>query len=43
LLASHPVYQYLARRYGLNLRSLVWETDEVPKLENARNLEQVFQ
>jgi zinc transport system substrate-binding protein len=30
LLASHPVYQYLARRYGLNLRSVVWEPDEVP-------------
>ena len=24
LLASHPVYQYLARRYGLNLRSVMW-------------------
>jgi zinc transport system substrate-binding protein len=30
LLASHPVYQYLARRYGLNLRSVMWEPDEVP-------------
>jgi zinc transport system substrate-binding protein len=30
LLASHPVYQYLARRYGLNLRSVKWEPDEVP-------------
>ena len=30
LLASHPVYQYLARRYGLNLRSVMWEPDEIP-------------
>jgi zinc transport system substrate-binding protein len=25
LMASHPVYQYLARRYSLNLRSVHWE------------------
>lgn len=30
LLASHPVYQYLARRYGLNLRSVLWEPDSLP-------------
>jgi len=30
LLASHPVYQYLARRYGLNLKSVMWEPEEVP-------------
>ena len=30
LLASHPVYQYLARRYGLNLRSVMWEPEDVP-------------
>ena len=30
LLASHPVYQYLARRYGLDLRSVHFEPDEVP-------------
>lgn len=27
---SHPVYQYLARRYGLNARSLHWEPDVPP-------------
>ena len=27
---SHPVYQYLARRYGLNARSLHWEPDVSP-------------
>jgi zinc transport system substrate-binding protein len=30
LLASHPVYQYLARRCGWNLRSLHWEPGEMP-------------
>jgi zinc transport system substrate-binding protein len=30
LVASHPVYQYLMRRYGLNVRSVHWEPDEVP-------------
>ena len=30
LLASHPVYNYLARRYGWNLRSVHWDPDEAP-------------
>lgn len=30
LLASHPVYQYFARAYGLNLRALLWEPETVP-------------
>jgi zinc transport system substrate-binding protein len=30
LLASHPVYQYFARRYGLDLRSVHFEPDELP-------------
>lgn len=30
LLASHPVYQYLARRYGLDLGSVHWEPNEMP-------------
>ncbi len=28
LLFSHPVYQYLARRYDLDARSMHWEPDE---------------
>jgi zinc transport system substrate-binding protein len=28
--ASHPVYQYFARRYGLALKSLHWEADKFP-------------
>ena len=30
MIASHPVYQYLARRYSLNLKSLMWEPDAMP-------------
>ncbi|MGD8866541.1 MAG: metal ABC transporter substrate-binding protein [Gemmatimonadales bacterium] len=30
LLSSHPVYQYFARRYGLNLESVHFEPDEFP-------------
>ena len=33
LLFSHPVYQYLIRRYALNGRSLHWEPDAAPDLE----------
>jgi zinc transport system substrate-binding protein len=30
LLASHPVYQYFRHRYGLNLKSVMWEPDAMP-------------
>lgn len=30
LVASHPVYHYLARRYALNLQSVLWEPEVVP-------------
>jgi len=30
LIASHPVYDYLSKRYGLNIKSVHWEPDEVP-------------
>jgi len=29
-IGSHPVYDYLARRYGLNIKSVHWEPDEAP-------------
>ena len=38
LLASHPVYQYLARRYNLNLRSLMWEPDVYPDASSWQEL-----
>jgi zinc transport system substrate-binding protein len=30
IIGSHPVYQYFARRYGLNMKSVHWEPDELP-------------
>ncbi|MDF1814760.1 MAG: metal ABC transporter substrate-binding protein [Verrucomicrobiales bacterium] len=30
LMASHPVYQYFARRYGLDIESVLWEPETVP-------------
>ena len=38
LLASHPVYDYFARRYGLNLKSVHWEPDEAPSNEQWMEL-----
>jgi zinc transport system substrate-binding protein len=29
-IASHPVYEYLERQYGLDLESVMWEPDEDP-------------
>jgi zinc transport system substrate-binding protein len=41
LLASHPVYQYAARRYGWNLRSVHWEPNEMPSEDEWRKFEQL--
>jgi zinc transport system substrate-binding protein len=30
LIVSHPVYDYFAKRYGLNIVSVHWEPDQVP-------------
>lgn len=41
LLGSHPVYQYLARRYALNLNSVHWEPNAMPapaEWEGLRNI-----
>ena len=39
LVASHPVYQYFAKRYGLNLQSVLWEPDVMPNDEHWRELQ----
>ena len=31
LLASHPIYEYLAKAYRLNLRAMHWEPEELPR------------
>ena len=33
LIGSHPVYDYMARRYGLNIRTVHWEPDRMPDAE----------
>ena len=38
LLGSHPVYQYLARGYDLNIRSVHWEPDAMPAAEGWAEL-----
>ena len=43
LLASHPVYQYLARRFGLNLVSLHLEPDAAPTASQWRELAEVLE
>jgi len=43
LLGSHPVYQYLARRYGLNLESVLWEPDTAPDDGQWRELESMLE
>jgi len=43
LVASHPVYPYLARRYALNLRSVFWEPEIVPDAAAWAELRQILQ
>lgn len=42
LVASHPVYDYLARRYKLNVQSVHWEPDVVPTDEQVAELKAVL-
>ncbi|MCP5113036.1 MAG: zinc ABC transporter solute-binding protein, partial [bacterium] len=39
LLASHPVYQYLARRYDLEVESMHWEPGEMPDDDEWRKFD----
>lgn len=42
LLGSHPVYQYLKKRYQLNLQSVHWEPEEEPSKEQWDALQQIL-
>jgi zinc transport system substrate-binding protein len=42
LLGSHPVYQYLSQGYGLNIRSVHFEPDEIPSPDQQRELQQLL-
>lgn len=42
LLGSHPVYQYLKKRYQLNLQSVHWEPEEAPSKEQWDVLQKIL-
>jgi zinc transport system substrate-binding protein len=41
-IASHPVYQYLARRYNIQLQSVMWEPDVIPDKRQWSQLSQLL-
>ncbi|MCP3889661.1 MAG: zinc ABC transporter substrate-binding protein, partial [Desulfobulbaceae bacterium] len=43
LFASHPIYQYMARRYSLNLRMVMWEPDKEPVGKEWKYLQELAQ
>ena len=42
LIVSHPVYDYFARRYGLNIVSVHWEPDQVPTESQLHALKEIL-
>jgi zinc transport system substrate-binding protein len=42
LIGSHPVYQYLEKRYGLNMKSVHWEPDEAPNSTQLTELKGIL-
>ena len=42
LMVSHPVYDYFARRYGLNIKSVHWEPGEIPTNEQMMELNRIL-
>ncbi|MEM9082949.1 MAG: zinc ABC transporter substrate-binding protein, partial [Planctomycetota bacterium] len=42
LVASHPVYQYFARQYGLNIKAVLWEPETVPSEEDMAALRTIL-
>ena len=42
LIVSHPVYDYFAARYGLNIKSVHWEPDEMPGAEQWLELKKLL-
>jgi zinc transport system substrate-binding protein len=43
MVASHPVYQYLTRRYSLNIESVMWEPDAFPTEGQWRELSHLIE
>jgi zinc transport system substrate-binding protein len=42
LIASHPVYQYFERRYGLKIKAVFWEPDVFPDEQMWTDLEEIL-
>jgi zinc transport system substrate-binding protein len=42
LVASQPVYQYWARRYGLNVRAVTWQPGVVPSAHALEDLQDIL-
>jgi zinc transport system substrate-binding protein len=42
LVVSHPVYDYFARRYALNIKSVHWEPDEMPTNEQMMEFNRIL-
>jgi zinc transport system substrate-binding protein len=43
IIGSHPVYQYLTRRYGLNMKTVHWEPDSMPDATMQRELDDLLE
>lgn len=43
LLGSHPIYQYMARRYNLNLTMVMWEPDVQPDDTQWKDVKHILQ
>jgi len=42
LIGSHPIYQYLASRYKLNLKMVMWEPDVVPEAKEWQDFQDLL-
>lgn len=43
IIASHPIYQYMARRYNMNIKMMMWEPDEDPGEKEWKQLQKIVQ
>ncbi len=41
LFGSHPIYQYMVRKYNLNLKMVMWEPDEDPGEKEWKQLQEL--
>lgn len=42
LTGSHPIYQYMSRRYNLNMKTVMWEPDTTPSKAEWRHLQELI-